>query len=160
MTNYTEPNKAMALAEHLGVDYFVHGQTIYQGDQEDFEDQFTRCYNDYDNDFSSFLTDVAEELGDEITEASYDENYFSYGNREYLVVDDAEADRLWDVSLDNYIDECILPEVPEFVRYYFDEKSWKSDARIDGRGHSLSHYDGCEHDVSIDDDTYYIYRTN
>jgi hypothetical protein len=30
----------------------------------------------------------------------------------------------------------------------------------DGRGHFLSSYDGCEHEVNIKNNYYYIYRTN
>ncbi len=30
----------------------------------------------------------------------------------------------------------------------------------DGRGHFLSSYDGCEHEVNIKGNYYYIYRTN
>lgn len=97
---------------------------------------------------------------DELTESSHDEKTIEYGSQEYLVVTDSEADELWDESLDNYIDECITPELPEAYRYYFDDEAWKRDARMDGRGHSLSIYDGDENEQTIDNDTYYIYRTN
>ena len=30
----------------------------------------------------------------------------------------------------------------------------------DGRGHTLSSYDGTENEISFDDEWYYIYRTN
>ena len=81
---------------------------------------------------------------------------------EYLVLTDDEADEMWDEQLDSYLDECVLPELPEMARNYFDTKAWKRDARHDGRGHSLSGYDGCEEEVYDEEDetTYYIYRTN
>ena len=47
-----------------------------------------------------------------------------------------------DEHLDSYIEECL--EIPEHLRFYFDEEKWKDDARMDGRGHSLSSYDGHE----------------
>lgn len=81
-------------------------------------------------------------------------------SREYLVVDDETADRLWDDALESYIDECILHELPERYRSYFDSEAWKKDARIDGRAHSLDRYDGnelCEH---VGSTIYYIYRQN
>jgi hypothetical protein len=82
---------------------------------------------------------------------------------EYLVLTDDEADEMWDEQLDNYIDECILAELPKGVaRNYFDRAAWKRDARHDGRGHSLSSYDGNEDKIydEEDEETYYIYRTN
>lgn len=79
---------------------------------------------------------------------------------EYLVLTDAEADEMWDEFLENYIDECILYLLPEAYRNYFDREAWKRDAQHDGRGHSLSGYDGNEHEEKIDGVWYYIYRTN
>ncbi len=79
---------------------------------------------------------------------------------EYRVMTDSEADEAWDESLENYIDECILPEIPEHLRCYFDHEAWKHDAKYDGRGHSLSSYDSEEHEEQIDGEWYYIYRVN
>jgi hypothetical protein len=66
-----------------------------------------------------------------------------------------EADERWDEELDNYIDECIMPEIPDCYQNYFDEKAWKHDARMDGRGHAISRYDGDENEYKIefDDDS-------
>ena len=102
---------------------------------------------------------------DAIDVSSYDENVLSCGSMEYLVVTDDETDKLWDDALESYIDECILPEMPEHLRNYFDDESWKRDARYDGRGHCLATYDGDENEedvIDIDGDkvTLYIYRTN
>lgn len=91
----------------------------------------------------------------EITQG-YNENNFEYGSKEYLVCTDEEADDLWEESLDNYLEECIYPELSGNLSNYFDEESWKRDARYDGRGHSLSSYDGNEEEV----DGFYIYRIN
>ena len=48
--------------------------------------------------------------------------------------------------------------------YYFDEEKWKRDARYDGRGHSLSSYDGAEYYETVFFDgqniDFYIYRIN
>lgn len=96
----------------------------------------------------------------EILQSSYDENLFEYGSEEYLVVTDEEADELQDEDLENYIDECILPQLNERYHNYFDSEAFKSDARYDGRGHSLSKYDGCEYSKKVKGETYYIYRQN
>lgn len=80
---------------------------------------------------------------------------------EYLVLTDDEANTAWDESLDQYLDDCVLSEVPAVAQQYFDRDAWKRDAKIsDGRGHSLSSYDGEEHEEKIDGEWYYIYRTN
>jgi antirestriction protein len=63
------------------------------------------------------------------------------------VLTDDEADQRWEDSLDSYLDDCILPELPDMAQAYFDSEAWKRDARIDGRAHSISHYDGEEYEV-------------
>jgi len=106
---------------------------------------------------------------DDISAEGYDHyglSVFSYGKEQYAVGTDEEADTAWDQSLDNYIEECITPEL-DFDKLgtlgayvTFNEDAWKRDARMDGRGHSLSNYDGNEEEVSIGGTLYAIYRTN
>jgi hypothetical protein len=79
---------------------------------------------------------------------------------EYRVLTDEEADAAWDEYLESYLDDCVLSELPELARNYFDAEKWKRDAQFDGRGHCLSPYDGNEHEIKIDDEWIYIYRTN
>jgi hypothetical protein len=80
---------------------------------------------------------------------------------EYLVLDDSEADTVADEQLESYIDEYILPECPHAIAPYFDRDAWKRAALLsDGRGHTISSYDGEEHEVEIDSTCYYIYRVN
>ena len=97
---------------------------------------------------------------DDLSESKWDDKTIENGSEEYLVVDDAEADIAWDERLDSYIEECILAELPEHLRTYFDDEAWKKDARIDGRGHSISSYDGDEDEIEIDGETVYIFRLN
>ena len=87
-------------------------------------------------------------------------NEYSAEGKQYLVVTDEEADELWEADLENYLEECIYPDLPENLRFYFDDEKWKRDARIDGRAHSLSRYDGNEDEEEVNGVTYYIYRTN
>lgn len=84
---------------------------------------------------------------------------YKYGRLEYLVLTDEEADEKWDEYAEEYIDEMIRP-LPEFAQNYFDREMWKRDARMDGRGASLSSYDGAENEAEIDGTWYYIYRVN
>lgn len=81
---------------------------------------------------------------------------------EYLVLTDQEADQAWDEALDSYIDECIIPEIKDTtLSRYFDVEAWKRDARHDGRGHSLSTWDGEEIEVRLGAGEYmYVYRVN
>ena len=94
----------------------------------------------------------------ELNETNYD--IIEHGSYEYLVLDDNEADQKWEESIENYIDECILPELPEFAKKYFDNEAFKRDASFDGRGHSLASYDGVENEQISNNETYYIYRVN
>lgn len=99
-------------------------------------------------------------LRKEIKISSYDDFIFNYEKKEYLVVTDSEADEKWDEELNNYIENCIKPEIPEVYQNYFNTDQWKGDARIDGRGHSLARYSGDEDIITIDDIDFYIYRQN
>jgi hypothetical protein len=88
----------------------------------------------------------------------YGMTVYSHGNAEYAVGTDSEADEAWDQSLDSYIDDCIMPEIKDkTLARYFDTEAWKSDARMDGRGHSLASYDGDE--IELDGD-FYAFRIN
>lgn len=101
----------------------------------------------------------------EIEVSSYDDNILEANGNEYLVVTYREADELWEESLENYLQECVYPELEGNLLQYFDDEAWKSDARYEGRGHSLSTYDGNEEEVTVTDkngysETFYIFRTN
>lgn len=100
------------------------------------------------------------ETVEEIQQSEYDDNVFTYGSKEYLVCTDSEADEKWEEDLDNYIDECVLPEISEPYRNYFDDERFKNDCKLDGRGHSLALYDGNEEEQKVAGVYYYIYRQN
>ena len=101
---------------------------------------------------------------DEITEESHQfhdsMSIYSYGSQEYAVGTDDEADRAWEASLESYLEECVYPELPDSMKNSFDDEAWKRDARFDGRGHSLSGYDGNENEAEANGETYFIYRLN
>lgn len=77
---------------------------------------------------------------------------------DYLFGTDSEMDTAWDEALDNYLEECVYPELSGHLQNYFDDEAWKSDARMDGRGHSLNHYDGGELSYNVGEVYYYAYR--
>lgn len=111
--------------------------------------------NDRIKALATYLGCDAEEISE-----GYDDMTFEHDSAEYRVMTDEEADQAWEESLDNYLDECVMPELHGTLANYFDRDAWKRDAKFDGRGHSLSSYDGDEHEVKIDGTWYYIYRTN
>ena len=78
----------------------------------------------------------------------YDMVVIDTENGEYAIGTENDADDAWEQSLDSYLEECIYPELPESMVSYFDDEAWKRDARYDGRGHSLSSYDGNELEIA------------
>ena len=95
---------------------------------------------------------------DDISESKHDDTILEIGKQEYYVVDDAEADTIWDERQQSYLEECILPELPDHLQNYFDDDAWYADAKMDGRGHAISSYDGDENEVEIDGETVCIFR--
>lgn len=76
----------------------------------------------------------------------------------YRVLSDDEADQEWDQALESYLDDCLLCELPDIAKQYFDREAWKRDARFDGRAHCLARYDGNEYEAQVDGEWFYIYR--
>jgi len=105
------------------------------------------------------LKDTADEIKIDFDDS---EDFYRYGNsihdHLYIVADDDTSDKLWEDDLDSYIDECILDELPEKLRFYFDRELWMRDAKMDGRGHSLGRYYSHEHCEIVDGTDYFIYR--
>lgn len=63
----------------------------------------------------------------------------------YRILTEQEKEDAWDEALESYAEEC----VPGYDGPYFDTKSWLSDAKIDGAGHTLATYDGHEHEYCV-----------
>ena len=106
--------------------------------------------------FEYFNEDVT--LVDDISDLDIDTDEFDINGETILCLTDSEADDRWEEELDLYIEDCILPEIPEFCRNYFDDEKWKDDARNDGRGNAISRYDGDENEIEVDYEWFYIYR--
>jgi|TARA_R100000049_G_C1953032_1_gene102606 hypothetical protein len=100
---------------------------------------------------NSFTIDETEEIESELDKFEI-KDYTHYGltvieivdGREYAIGTDHEVNSAWEQALNDYIDECILPELPDAYQMYFDDESWKRDAKYDGRGHALASYDSNE----------------
>lgn len=87
-----------------------------------------------------------------------DDIHWTVQGVDYLAGDDDEMDQEWEDDLDNYLEECVYPDLPENMRNYFDDDAWKRDAKFDGRGHSLNRYDGGELETCVNGTYYYAYR--
>lgn len=151
--------KERALAEHLDMDMFKHGDEYYVGDEDALLADFEHQKDEYSN-FGEYLEAEAEKLEYAIEQPPYGNYEYEAEGGEYLVMTDDEADEVWDERLEGYLDDCVLCDLPDIAQRYFDKDAWKKDAKYDGRGHSISYYDGHEHEVTIDDTDYYIYRIN
>ena len=151
--------KVIALAQYLDLETDLDETEFEIGADEEFEDEEEK--QERLQELADEKHDKIEEIKDELNSIvnEYD-NTYSYGNEEYIVATDEEADEIEDEYLDNYLEECIYPEIPENLHFYFDDDAWKRDARMDGRGHIISTYDGCENEEKVNGTTYYIYRTN
>ena len=124
---------------------------------------------------------LTKEEEKEIYYESYD--IYCFGNQEYLVLTDDEADE----KVAEYIKDSVWAFNPSFLSSHsginedvfklLQDKSESANEAVlklikdfdkfvedavatDGRGHFLSSYDGNENDHEHDNETYYIYRTN
>ena len=142
LADYDE--RVIALAQHLDINL--------EPDFSDVDEEATE--EEQKEQRAEAIKEVTDEL-DSIVEG-YDDNMFSYYSGSYYVLTDSEADDKEDQQLNFYIDECL--EIPDDIRPYFDDEKWKRDAGMDGRGHIISTYDGCEYEEEVNNTTYYIYR--
>ena len=91
-------------------------------------------------------------------------NYESTGieacGETWEVYDGEEMETAWDESLQNYVDDVILPEIPEHYHDFFNKEGWKDHAKSDGVGHCLNFYDGHHHEIEVYNTTYHLFRQN
>lgn len=156
-----EIEKSLALMQEVdGLEWFSTGTgddvRIWEGDESEYLEKWEEYRKETENNevsltFENWLS--IDDNGTEVDVEEYDER-----SSDWLVYTDSEADDAWDESLENYIDDCL--EIPASMRNYFDRESWKSDARMDGRGHCLSGYNGHEEEQQVNGTTYYLYRQN
>lgn len=156
-----EIEKSLALMQEVdGLEWFSTGTgddvRIWEGDESEYLEKWEEYRKETENNevsltFENWLS--IDDNGTEVDVEEYDER-----SSDWLVYTDSEADDAWDESLENYIDDCL--EIPASMRNYFDREAWKYDARMDGRGHCLSGYNGHEEEQQVNGTTYYLYRQN
>lgn len=102
---------------------------------------------------------------EEVEVDNYNGCCFNYNDCEYLILTDDEADEEEKERLDDYLENCLLPELPEWCHRYFDEEEWYKDNKGWDRPSWISSYDGEETEVSVKSEEgnsvyFYIYRIN
>ncbi len=89
------------------------------------------------------------ELSDELESCDSDDFTLDTEVGEFRIMSESGMESAWDDSLESYLEDCVYPQLPEMARNYFDDKAWKRDARFDGWGHALNHYDGSGFEVRV-----------
>jgi len=145
-------NKEIAIIEFLNDEEGTDSELT-----EKYLNSLKECEDPDDIDYEDEFDDVIKYCDIDMDDLDR-YNSFSYGNMEYLCLNENEADDAEDERLESYIDDCL--EIPEDIMCYFDREKWKRDARMDGRGHLLASYDGNEHEVEVNGEWLFIYRQN
>ena len=125
---------------------------------QEYADKKTESGEDVDEKALALIQYLGEDPEAIIDVVNAYDNDYNLNGETYRILTNEEAEYAWDEELESYIDDCILPEIDNAYSNYFNRAAWKNDARIDGRGHSLSHYDGEEHCETINGTDYYLYK--
>jgi antirestriction protein len=87
-------------------------------------------------------------------------NIIKWGNEEYVVVQETLMDGLFKEYMEEYIDECVIGDIPESLRGYFDYEAYIDDWENDDGYSVMASYDGYIDDIDILGDQYYVFRIN
>lgn len=121
-------------------------------------------YSDKVNALFKYLLEAGEiTRADGITRADIHETRWGeleVKGEDFKVLTDGEADELARESIENYIDDCVLLEMPENLQPYFDHDKFTKDVLMDGRGVQIANYDHEERVVRYKGQWLFIYRTN
>jgi hypothetical protein len=124
--------------------------------------------SDADPELCALLLSLHSEGETDLWFDDFKEGYRFYGkcntyeigkNRQWAVIPESDIDDVFKEYTDNYVNDCILPEVPENIRSYFDYDKFNEDAQSDGYG-IMSSYDGQDNEQDFDDNLYHILRLN
>lgn len=159
--------KIQALAIFLGIDYFNHNNTYYTGvsqkKYEEFEIKELSTKEDSKTAFDEWIDNNYSLLEEEIINEYKD--YYKYGEKEYLVYTNEEAnsaayDSIYSIYIDCYLTKDVQDSLGFLINYIDLEKATLDAIQIDGREHTLAIYDGKEYEIEINSTIYYIYRLN
>jgi len=169
--------KAIALMQFNGEDYFVIGENVYIGNEDEAIGKHAAVKEDYES-FDDFCSNEYDTV-DEIDGTDEKDGY--------IVLTDDEANEmasnyiresLWAFNASFIIDHSKLPyDAIEMVQSYQQTQCEGANETIealiedmdefiddaisaDGRGHFMSSYDGRENEETVNGITFYIYRIN
>ena len=153
----TEQEKTLAILQHTeDLKWFEDEDgAIYEGVEAELVQEWKEENEELTEEERLPFIEWLQNKDLELDIEEYDED-----TNDWLVCTDEEADERWDIELDNFIEECVLPELPSHYRSYFDDEKYKEDCKYDGRGHTLARYDGHEHEEIVNGTIYYLYRIN
>ena len=150
-----EQLKSIIEYKDLDAEFF----TFQMSDCDESMDEETRLNSFFENvilddvyEWEEKIIALMEHTGDDYSEC---ESHIDLDR--YRVYTDEEANKALDEALDEYCEEHILSQIPDYLQQYFDDKEWKDDNSSD-RGHYLGQSDGDEHEETINENTYYIYK--
>jgi hypothetical protein len=92
-------------------------------------------------------------------EYEYDCHYAAQGN-EYFCGNWSEINDAQMQATENYIDECVLPDIDENIHQFLDMDRMIEHYSQDGWAHILGSYDGEGYEIKVNGETYHICRTN
>lgn len=98
----------------------------------------------------------------EIEEKSHDyfgAPYIEADGEEYVVIPNAMIESVFHDYAEELIDECIINDLPEKYRCYFDYDKFIQDMSFDGYG-QMSSYDGEDNEQKYNGEYYHILRMN
>lgn len=64
--------------------------------------------------------------------------------QEYRVIKEESIERIFEEYIEQLVDDCYLPDLPQPLQQYFDYEKFTNDCAMDGYGHHLNGYDGAE----------------
>lgn len=144
------------------IDYIELAEEFFVFQMEDCDesmDEDARLFNFYEN---VILYDVDQDEEKilalmEHTGDGYSECESHIDLDRYRVYTDEEANDALNNALDEYCEDHILSQIPDYLQQYFDIEDWKDDNNSD-RGFYLGQSDGAEHEETINGNAYYIYK--
>jgi hypothetical protein len=89
----------------------------------------------------------------------YDCRYTAQGD-EYFCGNWKETNDAQIEATENYIDDCVLPDIDENIHQFLDMDKMIEYYSQDGWAHILGSYDGEGYEIEVNGETYHICRTN
>lgn len=101
---------------------------------------------------------ISEDFSLDDLSYTYNDSEVSCGPRfTWLVLTESESNQAILDHLNNYLDEFVLPEIPQKYHTYFDREAWIRDNEADACSELATH-DGNEKTFTLGTEEVYIYR--